>query len=121
MKRCLLLFLMIALPAFAQHSNTVQWTWSQGTGDPATSFLIERSATTGGPYTILCGGTGQPLCPSSTTFTYVDSSGIVGGATWFYVVVATGPGGNAPLSNEWKAVTPFLPPNPASSVSGTSK
>ena len=128
----LLCLLFLSTAAFAQHSVTLQgYSWAQGTGDPATSFLFSRSATSGGPYTALCGGsgqgacpsiavnacgaTGQPLCPS-----YVDLT-VAAGQTYFYVVQACNSGGNSGFSNETKAVVPFLQPTSPSGLQNTAK
>lgn len=121
-KRLLLLIVALVLctPSFAQHSSTLTWNWSQGTGDPATSFILQRSTTTGGPYVTICGGTGQPVCPPVTQFTFTDST-VAGGSTYFYVVEASGPGGVSAPSNEVKAVIPFLPPSAPQSLQSQSR
>jgi hypothetical protein len=116
----LALLLLLSTSAFAQHSVALAWSWAQGTGDPATGFIVQRGTVSGGPYTTICGGTGQPACPSVTQLTYVDSS-IGSGQTFYYVVEATGPGGISSPSNEVKAVIPFLPPAAPTGLSGTSK
>lgn len=122
MKRLLLILATLTASAFAQHSTTLTWNWGQGTGDPATGFIIQRSATSGGAYSTICGGTGQPACPTVTQpFSFTDSSGLVGGATWYYVIEATGPGGVSAPSNEVKAVTPFLPPSTPQSLQSQSR
>lgn len=115
----LLLFLLLSIPAFAQHSVKLTWSWTQA-GDPATGFIVQRASVSGGPYTTICGGTGQPVCPPVATLTYTDTAGLVGGATWYYVVEATGPGGVSGPSNEAKAVIPFLPPAAPSNLQSTS-
>ena len=118
MKSLRLAFLILMVSNFgqAQHSNTI--TLSPGTGGGTTTgFIVQRSATAGGPYTVLCGGTGQPLCPTLANPIYVDKAGLVDGAVWFYTALATGPGGNSGPSSEAKATTPFLPPSAASIVS----
>jgi hypothetical protein len=119
--------LFIASPTFAlaQHTVTLSWTWTQGNGGQATGFIVQRGTVTGGPYATICGGTGQPTCPPVTQFTYVDTSGtgnvLTEGATYYYVVAATGPGGVSATSNEAKALIPFLPPNPASNLQAVPK
>ncbi len=108
----------VSTSAAAQHSVVLTWTWTQGSGDPGTSFLIQRSATTGGPYTTICGGTGQPVCPTITTFTYTDLT-VKAGDNWFYVVAASGPGGVSGPSNQTSALVPFLPPGVPSGLQST--
>ncbi len=76
--------------AFAQHSVALGWNWTQGSGDPATGFIIQRGTTTGGPYTTICGGSGQPTCPPLAQLSYVDST-VTAGSTYFYVVEANRP------------------------------
>lgn len=115
----LALLLLASGMAFGQHSVALSWTWTQGTGDPATSFIVQRSTVSGGPYTTICGATGQPVCPVVTLpMTFLDST-VVGGSTVFYVVKASGPGGVSLPSNELKAVIPFLPPAPPQNLSAT--
>jgi hypothetical protein len=116
MKTLFLLF-ALSLSAFAQHSVTLSWVWTQGTGGTATGFIVQRGTVTGGPYTTICGITGQPACPLVGVLTYLDAStAVASGGTFFYVVEATGPGGVSPQSNESKAVVPFLPPQSASGL-----
>jgi hypothetical protein len=120
MKKLYLVILLLSASAFGQHATALAWTWTQGAGDPATSFPILRSVTTGGPYTQICGGSGQPVCPPVTQFSYVDLT-VKAGDTWFYVVEASGPGGVSQPSNEVKVLTPFLPPNAPSGLSAVPK
>ena len=83
-------------------------------GETVSGFIIQRATVSGGPYTTICGGNSQPPCPifspTVTHYTYVDTSGtdnvLVGGSTYFYVVVATGPKGKSPHSNEVRAFIP---------------
>lgn len=113
------LFLAIATSAFAQHGVTLSWTWAQGTGDPATGFIVQRGTVHGGPYTTICGGTGQSPCPNVTQFTYLDTN-VVGGGVYYYVIEATGPGGVSTPSNEVKAMPTFLPPQSPINLQQTS-
>ncbi len=97
-----------------QHSNTLTWSWAQGTGDPATGFHIQRSQTSGGPYTVIA------TITSPTILTYIDTS-VVAGQTNFYVVTAFNTGGDSTLSNQVTCVTPFQAPITPSTLSGTVK
>lgn len=111
----LLLLLVFPLALFGQnHSVTLTWNWSQGTGDPATGFHIQRSATAGGPYTVI-GTVGSPV-----TLTYVDTA-VVAGQTYYYVVTAFNGGGDSTPSNQVTCVVPFQAPPSPSGLSGTVK
>lgn len=113
--KILLLFTMLVAVAVAQPhpSVTLAWSWAQGTGDPATGFHVQRSATTGGPYTIV--GT-TPV----STLTYLDTSVTVG-STYYYVVTSYNPGGDSAKSTEVSCVIPFQIPTAPTAVSGTAK
>jgi hypothetical protein len=111
--KLILCFLVFAAGLFAQcgtapHCVTLTWNWSQGTGGSATSFNVLRGTTTGGPYT-------QIATTPVTILGYTDLSAagnvLTEGATYFYVIEASGPGGNSPNSIEASAKIPFLPPN----------
>jgi hypothetical protein len=54
----------------------------------ATSYTVKRSTAPAGPYSPI-GGTSDP------TATYTDSSGLINGTTYHYVVSATGVGGTS--------------------------
>lgn len=115
---------LFAASAFAQHSNALTWSWSQGVGDPATGFHVWRSATTPVPTT----GAPYAVVASPSTLTYVDSS-VSAGQSWSYVVTAysTGavtalnPGGDSLPSNTFTCVTPFSAPPPPTGLSGLTK
>jgi len=114
LKRLLPLFLML-VPAFAQqHSNTLSWNWSQGTGDPATGFHVQKSSTSGGPYSIIATITG------TVTMTYVDTN-VTSGQTNFYVVTAFNGGGESVPSNQVACTTPFSGPGAPTGLSGVIK
>lgn len=89
--------------AQAAHSVTLTWAWSQGTGGTATGFSVKRATVTGGPYTTI-GST------TVSTLTYVDTTGLVEGTKYFYVVTATGPGGESAPSGEASGTIPFSVP-----------
>jgi hypothetical protein len=109
MKTLLMLFLF-SLSAFAQHHNDLAWVAGVGGGTLA-GFNVKKASVTGGPYTTL-------QAVSATTLTYSDSSNLVEGQHNFYVITATGPGGESGPSNEVNLLTPFsLPTKPA--LSGT--
>ena len=108
-----LLSLLASLPAFAQHSVTLTWPWSQGVGDPATGFHCQRASVTGGPYTIV-------QTSSALTLTCTDNT-VVAGQTYFYIVTAFNSGGDGPPSNEVKTVIPISVPNAVSGLNATVK
>jgi hypothetical protein len=110
--KLLLFFLLSISAALAQttHSVTLTWTWSQGTGGSATGFNVKRATVAGGPYTTV--GTAV-----STTTNYVDTSGLTEGTKYFYVVTATGPGGESTPSNEASGMIPFSVPNQPATLS----
>jgi len=65
----------------------------------ATSYVIKRSETQGGPYTTIASGV--------TSTTYHDTS-VVNRTTYYYVVIAVNSGGESGASNE-AAATPEAP------------
>jgi hypothetical protein len=65
----------------------------------ATSYDVKRATAAAGPYTSV----GTTTAP---TVTYADSSGISNGTTYYYVVSATGPGGDSSNTSPVSA-TPF--------------
>lgn len=72
------------------------------TGSPfATSYNVKRSTAFAGPYAPI-GTTTDP------TVTYTDSSGLINGTTYYYVVSATGTGGTGSDSSPASA-TPVAP------------
>ena len=104
-------------PLFSQtvHSNTLNWLWSQGTGDAATGFHVFRSATTPVSTT-----TPYATVLSPATLTYVDTA-VVAGQTWNYVITAFNSGGDSTPSNTATCVTPFSAPQAPTSLSAVSK
>jgi len=80
---------------------TLSWTASSY----ATGYTVKRSTDSGGPYTAI----GTTTAP---TVTYTDSSGLINGTTYYYVVSATGAGGtgadSSPASATPLAPLPFL-------------
>lgn len=110
-----ILLSVAACPAQIQPhpSASLTWAWVQGTGDPATGFHVQRSGTTGGPYTTV--GT-VPL----GTLTYLDTA-VTPGVTYYYVVTAYNPGGDSAFSNQAVCVIPFQAPISPSGLSGTVK
>ena len=119
MKRLLLLVLAFAGIAAAQHSVTLTWTWTQSSGGAATGFLIQRGTASGGPYVQV------GAVPVPNTFSYVDQSAtgnvLTEGTTYYYVVLATGPGGNSLPSPQASATIPFLPPSAPPTLSAVPK
>ncbi len=74
-------------------------TWSNSPG--ATGYIVQRSSTTGGPYTTVAGGV--------TTNSYTDT-GLTNGLSYYYVVAATNNSGIGPQSAEAVATLSLLPP-----------
>ena len=102
------------------HSVALTWAWTQGTGGPATGFLVQRATVSGGPYTTV----GTITSPATLAFTDTASNSnvLTEGSTYFYVVVATGNGGvNSPPSNQFAALIPFLAPQAPTGLTGTVK
>lgn len=112
----LILAVLAAMSAQAQiHSNTLNWTWSQGTGDAAAGFHVYKSATSGA-----YGTTPYATITSTSTLTYTDLV-VVAGQVNYYVVTAFNAGGDSAYSNEVRCVTPFQAPASPPSLSGTIK
>lgn len=123
MKKFLLLlflpFLLFAAPASAQAAHSVSLAWTAPTtGGAVTGYNIKRAAVSNGPYTIV----GTSATAGTTAAPFVDSSNLVEGTTYFYVVSATGPGGegpNSPQSNP--ALIPFSVPGSPGGPTATPK
>jgi len=113
MKKLILLLLVVSLKA-QTHSATLTWAWSPGTGDVATGFHVQRSATTNGPFTILA------TIPNITTLTYVDTT-VVAGQTYTYMVTAFNAGGESVPSNLVTCTVPFQAPVAPSGLQATVK
>ena len=82
---------LTAIPGNAQ----VLLTWSEAPG--ATNYVLQSSTTNGGPYAIIV----------NTTRTSYTNTGLMNGATYYYVVYSQGPNGQSPLSVQAGA-TPTL-------------
>lgn len=115
MKKLIMLLLFATVfvrTSIAQHSVKLTWTAGAGGGAVAT-FNVKRATVTGGPYTTV--GSAPVAQP-----TYTDTSGtgnmLIEGTTYYYVVTATGPGGESGPSNESKASIPFLRPSAPSGL-----
>lgn len=105
---------LFALPLLAQaaHENDLSWTAGAG-GGTVTGFNVKRSSTKGGPYATL-------QAVPANTLTFADSSSLVEGQHRFYVITATGPGGESANSNEIDLTTPFSSPT-APALTGSAK
>jgi fibronectin type 3 domain-containing protein len=86
---------LAATPGNAQ--VTLSWTASAS----ATNYNVKRAAASAGPYTPI-GTTTAPMV------TYIDSTGLNNGTTYYYVVSATGPGGTSSDTSPVSA-TPAVP------------
>ncbi|MGC3991192.1 MAG: polysaccharide lyase family protein [Chthoniobacteraceae bacterium] len=73
-------------------SSKVTLSWTAATG--ATSYVIGRATTTGGPYTT--------IASAATGTSYVDSTAL-NGVTYYYVIASTGTGGTGVNSTEVSA------------------
>ncbi len=83
----------------------VNLSWTAG-DNTTTGYDVQRGTTTGGPYTSLA-----PQAPVQGT---TDSdTAVTNGTTYFYVVVAMGPGGKSAPSNEASATPQAATPPPA--------
>jgi len=78
---------------------TLNWSASPG----ATGYHVKRAPSSAGPYTIIA---------NVTTTSYTDSTGLLDGATYYYVVSALGAGGESANSAPPWAVTLPMPPVP---------
>lgn len=111
-----------ALAQQAQHSTTLAWTYTQGSGDPATFFTVQRAAPCTGTG---CTGPGAfgtiGTTTAITTLSYVDLN-VAAGQTWWYQVLASNAGGNSSPSNSVSATTPFsVPANAPGGLSAAAK
>ena len=117
MTRTLFLFLLsltLSAQAADPHPSVrLNWQWSQGAGDAATGFHVQRSAIPGGPYTVV--GT----VPAGT-LTYLDTTVIAGG-TYYYVVTAYNAGGDSSKSAEVSCTVPFQAPASPSGLSAVTQ
>ncbi len=73
-------------------AKKISLTWSASAG--ATSYMVARSQTSGGPYTTIASG---------LTGTTYQNTGLAGGATYYYVVMAVNSGGTSGTSNQASA------------------
>ena len=115
MKLAIALLCVLLGSSFAQaaHHNDMTWTWAQGNGGVATGFNVKWSAATGGPYTTI-----QALPVTTLTFSDTLSTRLTEGTHNFYVITATGQGGESVPSNEINLLTPFSVPTKPT-LSGT--
>jgi len=119
MKKLIFLAILFTSASFAQHSTTLTWSWSQGTGDPATGFHVWRIPISG--TTCPAFGTSPYATVSSpSTLTYTDTA-VTAGVTECYGVTAYNSGGDSSMSNVVSATTPFLPPTIPSALSAVPK
>lgn len=87
---------LIAAPGNQQ--VTLSWNASSG----ATSYNLQRSSTSGGPYTTIS---------SPTATSYTDTS-LTNGTTYYYVVAAVNAAGQSANSNQVSATPAAFPPPP---------
>jgi fibronectin type 3 domain-containing protein len=80
------------------------WTAPASVGTGLTGYKVYRADTAGGPYTQI----GTVTAPATT---FSDAT-VAAGKTYFWVVVATGPGGDSAKSNEFSATIPTPPGAP---------
>jgi hypothetical protein len=120
MRKAALLLLAFTAGLFAQgpsHGVTLAWAWAQGTGGTCAGFNVKRATVAGGPYTTVS------TVASCATTSYADNSGtgnvLTEGTKYYYVITATGPGGESAPSNEANASIPFSVPALPSGLSAT--
>lgn len=99
---CLLSFFCVPVHAQAAHSVTAKWT-APTSGGSVTGYNVKRSTVSGGPYTTV----GTVTAP---TLQFIDTANLVEGTKYFYIVTATGPGGEGQPSSEANALIPFSVP-----------
>jgi fibronectin type 3 domain-containing protein len=98
------------LTATAASTTQINLSWNAVTG--AASYTVERSTTSGGPYTSV----GSP-----TTASFADT-GLTAGTTYFYVVQAVNAAGSSALSAQVSAVTvPAAPTGVAATAASASQ
>jgi hypothetical protein len=82
---------------------TLRWDGSSG----ATNYIVKRSTSSGGPYTIV----GNVTDTGAQTYSFTDNT-VGNGVTYFYVVSASNVNGESPNSAEVSVKTPIPPPPP---------
>jgi len=85
-------------------THGIDLTWPASATASVTGYNVKRGTTTGGPYTKIGSTTG------ALAFSDVSAPLQTEGATFFYVVTATGPGGESANSPEANATIPFSVP-----------
>ncbi len=99
------------LGAATLSTSAIRLTWTNPGAGTATDFLLERGASSGGPFAQVA------IVPYSRTPTY-DDGGLAGGTPYCYRVRARGPGGTSDYSNVACATTTALAPVPPVTPSG---
>ncbi|TAL05153.1 MAG: hypothetical protein EPO07_04005, partial [Verrucomicrobia bacterium] len=87
--------------ATAASSTVINLSWTPSSG--ATNYLVQRSLTSGGPYSVIASGI--------TTTNYTDT-GLSGSTIYYYVIAAVNSGGAGTNSAEASATTLTPPPAP---------
>ena len=116
--KLLLAFILFAGALAAQTFHSVTVTWPPGAGTTSantTSFGILRGTTSGGESSTAIGSVA--FVTGQASYTYIDQGSatnvLTEGLTYFYEIVAIGPGGTSAPSPETSATIPFsLPPVP---------
>jgi fibronectin type 3 domain-containing protein len=91
-------FWSVALLAANIHSVTLQWSWNQGNGDPATGFHVQRSLSATGSFSRIA------IVPVGE-HSYIDIT-VKAGVTYYYRVLAYNAKGNSKSSNVVEEVIP---------------
>jgi autotransporter-associated beta strand protein len=91
--------------ATAASASAIHLTWTPSAS--ATSYLVQRSTNSGGPYVLLA---------SSVPSTNFTDSGLAGSTTYHYVITAANSGGISSNSPQTSATTLTPPPTPTSLI-----
>jgi predicted phage tail protein len=98
------------LTATAISASQINLTWTDNSANE-TGFIVGRSTVSGGPYTDVAG-----LVANSTSY---SDSGLAANTTYYYVVRATGSGGDSANSAQASATTLGTAPNAPSGLTAT--
>lgn len=99
------------LTATATSSTQINLSWADNASNE-TSYIVSRSATSGGPYTV--------IATLGANVTSYNNTGLTPNTAYFYVVKASNSGGDSANSNEATATTQQIPaPSAPSGLTAT--